>query len=312
MGQRTVADPRAAALALLVDQATAEVWGELRDADIPAILLKGPAIAGWLYEHPEARSYGDADILVDPARLEHSRRILTRLGFEPRSPVIPGDRPRPSGAWLRPRDRATVDLHSNITGVGVPPVVAWRTLRRHVAPLDVAGVAVEVLSVSARALHVALHALQHGPHHAKPMEDLRRAVSRLSTETWAEAAALAGALEAVPAFAAGLRLVPEGARIAEQLRLPRKSSREVTLRARGAPPGTLTIDWVMSREGLRTRLALLIRKLFPAPSFMRSSSRLARRGFAGLVLSYLGRPFWLAWRSGPAVGAWMRVRREHS
>jgi hypothetical protein len=311
MGQGAVVGPRGAALTLLVDRTTGEVWRALQGAGIPAILLKGPSIAGWLYDQPGTRAYGDADILVDPARLEESRRLLSRLGFQPRTPVIPGDRPHPSGAWLRPRDRATVDLHSSITGVGVPPEVAWRILRKQMEPLEVAGVAVEVLSVPARAVHVALHAVQHGPRDAKPMEDLKRAVSRLSTETWAEAAVLAGSLEAVPAFAAGLRLVPEGARVTDHLRLPRSSSRELALRARGAPPGTLTVDWLMTRRGLIAKLSLLARKLAPPPGFMRQWSSLARRGPAGLALAYLWRPLWLARRTGRAVVAWMRVRKEH-
>jgi Uncharacterised nucleotidyltransferase len=310
MGQGTLADVRAVALTLLVDRATVEVWQALRDAGIPAILLKGPSIASWLYDRVGARAYGDVDILVESAMLEKARRLLSRLGFQPRSPVVPGDRPRPSGAWLRPRDRATVDLHSTITGIGVPPEVAWRILRKQMEPVDVGGVSVWILSVPARAVHVALHALQHGPRHAKPMEDLRRAVSRLSIETWAEAAALAGTLEAVPAFAAGLRLAPEGARVADHLRLPRSSSRELTLRTRGAPTAALTVDWIMTKRDLPTSVSLLVRKLLPSPTFMRQWSPLARRGRAGLALAYLWRPLWLARQTGPAVVAWMRVRKE--
>jgi hypothetical protein len=310
MGQGTLADPRGVALTLVVDGVTAEVWRALRDAGIPAILLKGPSIAGWLYDRTGVRAYGDADILVDPVRLEESRGLLSRLGFEPRTPLIRGDRPRPSGAWLRPRDRATVDLHSSITGVGVSPEAAWRILRENVEPLDVAGVEVDVLTIPARSLHVALHALQHGPRERKPMEDLRRAVSRLSTETWAESRSIAQSLGAVPAFAAGLRLVPAGAQIADRLGLPQDASREVTLRARGAPPGTLAVDWLMTRRGSRAKAALLARKLFPPPSFMRQWLPLARRGPLGLALVYLWRPLWLAWRTGPALVAWTRVRRK--
>jgi hypothetical protein len=312
MGPGTVADHRAVALTLVVDGVTAEVWRALRDTRIPAILLKGPSIAGWLYERTAVRPYGDADILVDPARLEESRRLLSWLGFEPRSPLIRGDRPRPSGAWLRPRDRATVDLHSTITGIGVSPEAAWRILRENMEPLDVAGVGVDVLTVPARSLHVALHALQHGPRERKPMEDLRRAVTQVPIEMWADASYLAGSLAAVPSFAAGLRLVPAGAQIADRLGLSRETTIEVTLRAGGAPPGTLTVDWLMTRPGPGAKVALLARKLFPSPSFMRQWSPLARRGLAGLILTYLWRPLWLAWRTGPAIVAWMRVTKEPS
>ena len=310
MGLGALADPRAVALTLVVDGVTAEVWRALGDTRIPAILLKGPSISRWLYDRTAVRAYGDADVLVDPARLEEARRLLFRLGFEPRTPLIRGDRPRPSGAWLRPRDRATVDLHSSITGVSVSPEAAWRILRENVEPFDVAGVEVDVLTIPARSLHVALHALQHGPRERKPMEDLRRAVSRVPTETWAEASALAGSLAAVQAFAAGLRLDPAGAQLADRLGLPREVTVEVALRARGVPPGTLSVDWLMTRQGFPAKAALLARKLLPPPSFMRQWLPLARRGPLGLALVYLWRPLWLAWRTGPALVAWTRVRRE--
>jgi len=299
-----------AALTMVVDRVTGEAWRALRREHISAILLKGPAIARWLYDPSEPRGYGDADLLVDPRRADDARRILADLGFWAWSSTIPGDRPRPSEAWWRPGDRATVDLHSSLSGARVPAASAWRILRDHVSSMDVGGVEVEVLSVPARAAHVALHAIQHGPREPKPMEDLTRAVARLSIDIWQGAAAIAGSLDALPAFAAGLRLVPAGADLAHRVGLPRAGPPDLLLRARGAAPGALTLDWLATLPGVRAKLALLGRKMVPPPSFMRTWSRLARRGPGGLALTYLCRIPWLAWRAGPAFAAWMRVRSQ--
>ncbi|MDX6664460.1 MAG: putative nucleotidyltransferase, partial [Solirubrobacteraceae bacterium] len=54
----------AAARALVVDRATAEAAGAMSAAGVPVVLLKGPAIAQWLYDPCEQRGYSDADLLV--------------------------------------------------------------------------------------------------------------------------------------------------------------------------------------------------------------------------------------------------------
>ncbi|MGH2652956.1 MAG: nucleotidyltransferase family protein [Actinomycetota bacterium] len=297
-----------AALTMVVDRVTGEAWRALRREDISAILLKGPAIARWLYDPSEPRGYGDADLLVDPRRVGDARRALADLGFRAWPSAIPGDRPGASEAWWRPRDRATVDLHTTLPGARVPPEAAWEILREHAEPMEVAGVRLQVLSAPARAVHVALHAIHPGTDHVKPLEDVTRAVARLPTGTWERAAAIAGRLDALPAFAAGLRLAPEGGHLADRLGLPRSVPPDMLLRARGAPRGALTLDWLATQPGARAKLALVGRKVVPPPSFMRTWSRVARRGPGGLALAYLWRIPWLAWRSGPAVAAWIRVR----
>lgn len=78
----------------LRDQARAQAMWELRhrqllaqllpalaDQGIPALLLKGSAIAYDLYDRPAARSRGDTDLLVQRASLGKARAVLQALGF---------------------------------------------------------------------------------------------------------------------------------------------------------------------------------------------------------------------------------------
>jgi hypothetical protein len=159
-------------------------------------------------------------------------------------------------------------------------------------------------------MHVALHAAQHGEHVHKPLEDLSRALERLGEETWRGAMAVAEQLDALEAFAAGLRLLPEGERLAERLSLSRRASAQTVLMSGTPPPMAAGVARVASAPGPRAKLRLLARKVFPEPAFMRVWSRLARRGRVGLAASYAMRPFWVLWRAGPALRAWRAARRE--
>ena len=59
----------AAAYNLVVDATTAEVVGALRDVDAPCIVLKGPALADWLYGPNSDRYSVDVDLLVNPVTI---------------------------------------------------------------------------------------------------------------------------------------------------------------------------------------------------------------------------------------------------
>src|SRR5438270_41821 len=96
--------------AMAVDAVTAEVVTALDGAGVDCLLLKGPSIAGWLYEEG-ARTYSDTDLLVAPDRLPAARATLAELGFrnEFGSLPHPGMESPPSAPWRR--DVFAVDLH---------------------------------------------------------------------------------------------------------------------------------------------------------------------------------------------------------
>jgi hypothetical protein len=297
----------ATAWLLAVDAMTAEVVRALRTAGIEPLLLKGPVLAAWLYDEGELRGYGDADLLVDPRRVEDAASVLTELGFE-RLPV-PWDKWRRlhhAGDWRRARDGAVVDLHRTLPGVRAsPPETVWRLLASHTAPWRLQpGIEVTVLDERARTMLVALHAahhLSHGDLGKRPLKDLERALARVPQDTWRDAAALAGELNAGRDLSRGLHAVSGGAVLAAELGLPDPSTGDEELAG---------FERLAAARGTRARLRALLRSFAPTPEFLRWSSPLARRGRLGLFVAYLERPFWLLGQLPRAYRAWKRGRNR--
>lgn len=273
----------------------------LAEASVPTLVLKGPAIAARLYDDGTPRPHDDIDLLLPSEAAGPAEAALHGLGFR----LAGGS---PARAWIRRDDGVAVDLHTTLVGVGSSEEAVWRELSAGARRLRVGGTEVDVPDDTGLAFHVALHAAQHGVQAAKALEDLRRAVGRFPAATWEQAALLARRLEAVSAFAAGLRLVPEGVALAATLALPEGGSPEVALRAASPPPTAMGIYRLATTPGLRGKARLLAAELAPAPTFMRAVYPIARRGRAGLAVSYLWRPLWLVWHAGPAFRAWRRAR----
>ena len=60
-----------------------ELLTAFRDAGIPALLLKGTAIAYDLYASPAERARGDSDLLIHDRDLDRARLLLREAGFDP-------------------------------------------------------------------------------------------------------------------------------------------------------------------------------------------------------------------------------------
>jgi hypothetical protein len=304
-----------AALVLHVDSVTSEVVTAMRGAGIRTLLLKGPSIAAWLYGEDAARPYDDSDLLVAPSSYRQAGDVLRQLGFRPRAYSLHRD----SQAWLRRRDTSYVDLHRSLIGVLAPADVVWSELATGTETLRVGGIDVDVLRVPARALHVALHAAQHGGvGFRRPVEDLARALRVVHGDDWREAADLARRLDALPAFAAGLRLETEGVMLAERLNLPDERTPAVELRAGSYVPVAVALDSLASERSLRARARILFGAVVPSRLYMRHWSSLhitgwpaaLRQGPLGLALAYLWRPVWILMRLPKAIAALRRARRD--
>jgi hypothetical protein len=155
----------------------------------------------------------------------------------------------------------------------------------------------------------ALHAAQHGQATAKSVRDLDAALESADAAGWRVAAELARRLRAEPAFAAGLRLVPAGADLAADLRLPREQTVSLALDVTSAPRRARTLARFMALPGLRAKLAFLARRLVPPPSYMRALFPLARQGRLGLTGAYVWRLVLIVFDLPRAVRAWTRARR---
>jgi hypothetical protein len=292
-----------------VDGVTAEVVGELRRRGVRSILLKGPSLGRWIYPDKAQRLYADTDLLVAPGDLPAVEAALSELGFVLAVPRHELDRPVPSANWYRPDGGAAVDVHVSITGIGVPHGAAWAVLGRDTESMTVGGIGVEVLSEPGRALHVALHAAQHGARERRPLQDLEVALGRLPDDLWRATAELAAELAATEALAAGLRLDPAGDALAGRLGLPAGGPVDVLLRRETAPPLALSIHWLSEMPGVWPRVRLVASKVFPPPADMRARARRLRRDhLPGVALEYLKNVLVLAVQVPPALRALRRAR----
>jgi hypothetical protein len=291
------------AVLMALDAAAVDVLGALERAGARPVLLKGPSIARWLYDEPGERVYVDIDVLVAPDAAPTASDTLETIGF---SYVVESWN---SSVWVRRRSGVNVDLHTALLGIGLAPAPAFEALTRSVASFQLDRGAIPVLETRARALHIVLHAAQHGVRERTSLEDLRRALTRLSNETWAEVAVLAAEVDAITAFAAGLRLLPEGEKVAERLGLPTVLTTLVAMRAATAPVVSEGMMSLAATPGLVAKMRLIAREVAPTSTYLRTHFPLARRGRVGLALARVWRPIWLLLHLGPALLAIRRARR---
>ena len=294
---------------LWIDRTTAEVERAFSASGIPCILLKGPSLEGWTQPALRPRTYVDSDLLVPPGALADAQQVLAEIGF---SQAIRDDEGPPgvhtAAAWTRD-DGANLDLHVHLRGVNATPARLWEALDACTEPIVIGGRPMRCLAPPARALHVALHAAQHGPNFSGPLADLEGAMELAGEDVWREACQLAAELDAVEAFAAGLRLSVRGSELSERFGLPHAMSTEQVLRLQTSPDLTLRLDEFLREKSFSARLAAIWSELTPSPSFMRAWSPLASRGPLGLALSYVWRPVWLLLHLPRALVRVTRARR---
>jgi hypothetical protein len=311
-GDATPAVPRAllaTAASLAVDVITAEIAAALERAEIAFILLKGPVYVDWLYGDGAARPYGDTDLLIAPGSLDAAGGVLRGLGFRYGGIADTPDIPLERGiAWAR--GSQAIDVHTTLVGAHCEEQQLWDRLAPCSEPFKVAGRHVLTLDEPARCCHLALHAAQHGPLLSHALEDLRRGLDVVDVTSWRQAAVIARDIEAVDAFAAGLRLLPAGETLAESLALPSRTSVEQALRLEHAMPVAMGLERLRTAPSLSARARLLRDELFPPRMRIRWQYPIASRGPAGLALGYVQRWAWLFTRLPSALRALRRAQRQ--
>jgi hypothetical protein len=302
-----------------VDRAAVAAMGALDAAGVPAVLLKGPALARRLYRDGEVRGYEDVDLLIPRRDLDPAGDALQELGYSRGHEGFGIDDVagiQHSEVWARAGDTGgplLIDLHWRLDRCEAPDELLWEALSTRRDSMELQGKNVAILSEEGLAFHVALHAAQHGPDDAKAIGDLVRAIERWPAEVWQRAAELARVVQGGPAFAAGLRLAPGGAQIARELELPPTPQLDWEIRHRDARPrGTFHLQAIVEARGVRERVNVLRRSLFPTRLWIERHYSWAARGRVRrvrLVLAYarhlLRAPLWAA-RAGRYQG---RARR---
>jgi Uncharacterised nucleotidyltransferase len=304
-----------AARALSCDRVSAEVIGAMRGAGIDTILLKGPSIARWLYP-AGGRSYIDTDILVPACAVDHAAGVLRSLGF---TDLLAGFHPREldthsaETTFVRRAESGhgpdgLVDLHHNLPGLPAPSEALWQAFTADAETMRIGGADVRVAGRTALALHIVLHAAQHG-FHGHTGEDLSRAIAAMSADDWRDTAELAARLGVGDVLGAGLRSQAAGADLADRLGLPGRSLAESLFWPRLAPRGSASVAAFLSAPTLRQQTDQVRRALLPSPAKIRYlSGRRDSRGWA-LLAGYARWWRGLALAAAPAVRHAGRHRR---
>lgn len=264
--------------------------------------FKGPIVARWLYDDRFERRYLDLDILVDPAHFPQARLVLQECGF---TDVQAGVRDREVAPHARDflRGSSSVDLHRHIPGLDVlGDQAAFEVLIERSEQVMFPSGPLVAPDQAAGALIAAATVISSVGGNLQPLVDLDRVVDRLSAPDWADVVALATQLGALETLSRGLRTLVRGAEIADLLGLP--ALNPPTL----APDlFVLQLERLRALPTLRAKASLVFVELFPSRAFLRYSSPVARRGWMGLLVAYLQRPFVLAARTLRLLG---RRRRD--
>lgn len=301
-----------------LDATAAEVITALEAAGVNVMLLKGRALGALLYDDlGGGRGYSDVDLLVAHSQLAPAEAVLSALGYsnadaiqgvDDLAGVVQAHTWVPRGGGAGP---STIDLHWALPGAGARPSVQWEALLQRTTRVEVGGRQVTALDRPGQAMHLAMHAAQHGPSFEKHLSELSMAIDRWPLDGWRSAASLASAIGAADSFAAGLRLVPGGRKLANELALPTTHDLEWMIRHRGsAPRGTLYVQALLRPKSFANWFAVLRRSLLPKSEWIRYQHPWTQGGriplAAGYVVHLLRAPLWAA----QALAFLRRARRQ--
>jgi Uncharacterised nucleotidyltransferase len=276
--------------ALSQEAALAKIVPRLRALDIRPLLIKGPVTARLLYDDPDERISADIDLLVSPDRFEDAAAVLRDLGFRKRyAEARPSEQTEHADEWtLAGQLPVAVDLHRSLFLV-TDPLRAHAVLSRHTTVITCGTVPIDAPDEAGSALILALHAAQHLGQTSRPQDDLRRAVARLPAATWSAASERADELGVSPAFALGLRTVPEGEALAAALALDKPPAEGTRLRIAGAfRDAPRLVDALRGRD--RGAFGSSLRDaIFPSRAFMHAKYPQTVGSLPRLLLAYPAR-----------------------
>jgi len=296
---------------LAIDRMTAAAADALDAAEVPFLLIKGPAVTTAVYDDGEYRPYRDVDLLVPGELWADALAALERAGWaRPMRRLRPNERGLGGENLVHPAAGRPVqlDLHRSFHGVRRPDR-AWAVFRSGSRSIRVGGRDVPAPGLPVQALIAALHANVNPPG-SRSHADLERALRRLSAADWARAAAAAAELDAQGAFADGLRSVDAGRHVVAELGLATCTDASSPLRRPGAPRYVLGWYEVRAQSRAVDRVRLVLLKTFPSRAAVRlrlahadagrSSAAFYLRHWAGLLTAA---PTLLRRRRGQAAGA---------
>lgn len=266
----------------------AEVGYVLRTAGIPVLHIKGPTVAGWLYE-PGERTWGDVDILVAPSRIDDALSVLAAHGFVERFEGVGRRTTTDHAVCVLRTDPSTgadeVDVHDRFPGIDGNAETAFAELWRRREPAHLAHVDVWFPDLPTRALLVALNVARTPT--SKALEDLSRLVR--AAVDWELVVQLAQRIDALSGLRAGLELDELGRRVVASTSLANVVvSSEWRLRLTGAPRTALRLD-ELRHMSWNQRVRAVPRWLFPPPAVLRMRDPSVGTGLMAVAHAYIRR-----------------------
>jgi hypothetical protein len=283
--------PKPTGIASQLDAVAGEVLAAFGDASVDALLLKGRGLGTLLYGPGDHRSFSDVDLLVAPAKFDAAEDMLDKLGYA-HGDVDIDDIGGVVHAhmWVRTGPGSTaeppIDLHRRLPGSHADPAVAWEALAARRTWIEVGGRQAPVLDRVGQAMHLAIHAAQHGPTSEKHVSELEVALV-VWPDVWEPAARLAAEIGATEAFAAGLRLARRGVGVAAVLGLPTTERLDWMIKHRGGRPrGTFHLQALVDARSPRAAFAVVRRSLLPRRAWIFHEHPWSRRGGWRLIAAY--------------------------
>jgi hypothetical protein len=133
-----VAYREAGYVSLLQESVRSRFCSSLHQRQIPALLLKGAALAYTCYDDPATRPMGDLDLLIDRSRLEEAAGCAEQHGFRPLWGSLARELQRSRGhlVYTHPSTGAILELHWELQVLGRAQARALPEIWAGAQPVD--------------------------------------------------------------------------------------------------------------------------------------------------------------------------------
>ena len=192
----------------------AEIADSFAASEVPAIAIKGPALAIAAYGDVALRVFGDLDFMVRLADLPRAAEALVRIGYSSATYLAEAVE---SGFFADvsldfSRQDSVVDLHWQLSPSYFPFAPEGEQIWDRTAEIDLLGRRVRVLGPADSILFQACHGAKHGWMTLAQICDFARVLANAATGSWPD-------LLADARRAGSLRMLLLGAELAQSLRL---------------------------------------------------------------------------------------------
>jgi hypothetical protein len=142
------------------ERVLAEILKAYQAAGIPAVALKGAALAYLIYPEPGLRPMRDIDLLVAPPQARQAQQVLTDIGFTaplpPAAEELPGKH-LPLATRYSEGLTISIEVHHNLFNVGDPDSMTLDDLTAPLHPVTLAGITAYALPCEEMLWHLCRH-----------------------------------------------------------------------------------------------------------------------------------------------------------